>query len=224
MAWTFVDSDGVGEAASSTTVVTPGLTVNAGDLVVVLVTREGSEANTLSVSDGTSTLTEWSVGQKDAGQFTLDVFYILASVASGTNSVVYTATFGAARGYRNIAAMVFTPPAAASLDGTPVAAFGTSTSLASGNITTTGTDGVAFGFYAEYGQDLGSEQINGVALARKQEATGLRGELWQIAYSAGFTGQATATLGVSAPWIGGVIAFNAAAGGAVDSNFIFSRW
>jgi hypothetical protein len=109
--------------------------------------------------------------------------------------------------------MVFTPPAAASLDGTPVAAFGTSTSLASGNITTTGTDGVAFGFYAEYGADLGSEQINGVALARKQGATGLRGELWQIAYSAGFTGQATATLGVSAPWIGGVIAFKAAAGG-----------
>ena len=208
MAWTFVDSDGYGASASSTTIATPGVTVAAGDLAVVLVSYEGT-ATTLSVSDGTSSLTEWVVGQKYASGLTLDVFYILASVASGTNSVVYTATFGGGgRTYRNIAVMVFTPPSAASLDGTAVAASGTSTALASGNITTTGTDGIAFGAYAEYGLFLNTEKINGVTLERKQIAYGLRSELWQIAYSAGFTGQATAVL-TSNTWIGGVIAFKA---------------
>ena len=217
MAWTFVDSDGYGASASSTTIATPGVTVAAGDLAVVLVSYEGT-ATTLSVSDGTSSLTEWVVGQKYAS-LTLDVFYILASVASGTNSVVYTATFGGGGGaYRNIAVMVFTPPSAASLDGTAVAASGTSTALASGNITTTGTNGIAFGAYAEYGEDLNTEKINGVTLERKQIATGLRSELWQIAYSAGFTGQATAVL-TSDPWIGGVIAFKAGAGGFIVGPF-----
>lgn len=217
MSFTLVDSDGTGgQGASAATIATPGLTVNVGDLVVVLVKWEGANT-TCSVSDGTNTLTEWSKGvvQNNGSQEPFfDVFYTLSSGVSGTNSVVYTNTFGAGQPFRSIAAMVFTPSAAASLDGTANANTGTTgTSATSGNLTTTGTDGIAFGCYAGYGASLSSETINGSIFANRIVVTGSDAEIFQTAYVAGFTGGAAATLSGSNRWDLGVIAFKIGAGG-----------
>lgn len=220
MSWTFVDSDGANGAGSSTTIASPGLTVNVGDLVVVMAKWEGADT-TVSFGDGTSTLTPWSIGNQGTtgsnNEPHLAVAYILASVASGTNSVVYTATFGATRAFRDIIVMVFTPSAACSVDGSPNcnagnSGAGTGTTLASGNITTSGTDGIAFGAYAEYGATLLSDQINGVALAHSQTA-GTASTLYNITYASGFTGQATGQFSSANRWVLGVIAFKVGGGG-----------
>lgn len=223
MSWTFVDSDGANGAGSSTTIASPGLTVNVGDLVVVMTKWEGTDT-TISISDGTSTLTPWSIGNQGTtasnNEPHLAVAYILASVASGTNSVVYTVTYGATRAFRDVIAMVFTPSSACSLDGTAIAGnsgAGTGTVLSSGNITTTGTDGIAFGAYAEYGGVLDSLsiKINSVSAANVQKSTGTNSELWNITYASGFTGAAAATISVANRWVLGVIAFKV--GGAAAS-------
>ena len=212
MTWTYVDGDGTAQSGSSTTIATPGITVNAGDVVVVVTTYEGASTS-ITVSDGTSTLTADPNGQYNAAgvEPTLQFSYILSSVASGTNSVVYTATFGAARAFTNIMAIVYTPPGAASIDATSVGTGATSgTAVSSGNITTNTVDGVAFAGYAEYGQTLNSAAINSVAA--EHAITPLRSKIWSVAYSTGYTGAATGTI-TSARWACAVIAIKAAGGG-----------
>lgn len=224
MSFTFKDSDGANGSGSSSTIVSPGLTVAAGDIVVVMVGWEGTDT-TIAVSDGTTTLTPWSIGNKGTagsnGEPHLAMSYLLASVASGTNTVVYTATYGAARTFRTIAVYVFTPSAAASIGGSPNCSAGsgtTGTALASGNITTTGMDGLAVAAYSEYGGTLdGTQKINGVDDVGTQLCGTSHSCLYYIAYAAEFTGQATAGIGSNNRWVLGVIAFKigAAAGLAV---------
>src|SRR5689334_15099250 len=137
MAFTYVNSIGGSSGGSSTTVAATlvGPTVAAGDLIVVVVKWEGA-TTTCSVSDGTTTLTEWSKGvQSQSGNEPfMDVFYLLASVATGLPT--YTATLGAARSFKDISVMVYRPPSAASLDGTPNANSNAgSSTLDTGNIT-----------------------------------------------------------------------------------------
>jgi len=204
MAWTFVDSDSNKEDASSTTVAAPGITVAAGDLTCVFVGWENGNT-TCAVSDGTSSLTPWQTGVVAGTNVRFAMFYILSSVATGTNSVVYTATLGAARTFRNICVMAMRPPGRAYLDGNSAGTTGVGTTPASGNITTTGTDGCAFGCYTELGSSLNTPTINSVSPANT--VTPLRSTLWQSAYSAGFTGQATGSIS-SNDWGMGVLCFN----------------
>lgn len=208
--FTFVDSDGSTAAGSANTIASPGLTVNVGDLVVAVVSWEGGTAS-MTMSDGSASLTEWSLGPtaNASGDPILDVFYMLASTVSGTNSIVYTGTFGAAanRTIRCIAVMVFTPSSPASLDGTANVGTGNSTNLASGNITTTATDGIAFGAYAEFGATILSEQINSVAADRVQLAGAAHTEIFSKTYAAGYTGQATGQFSGANRWNLGVLAF-----------------
>lgn len=223
MSWTFIDSDGAFDTASGTTVASPALTVAAGDLVVVAVKFEGA-TTTVSVSDGTSSLTEWSKGVTgtSSGEPFLDVFYILASVANG--SVTYTATLGAARAFKDIVVMVYRPSAAASLDGIANVGSGTTgTAATSGNLTTSGSDGVAFGCYAEYGSYLTAATINSIAQDHFIDASAgtvinhdpgtSKSAMFANTYAAGFTGGAAATLSASERWVLGVIAFTIGGGG-----------
>lgn len=211
MSWTFHASVGNTGSASSTTVAVTGLTVTAGDLVVVIVKHEGGSA-TVSVSDGTSTLTSGFGDQSSiGGDPFLSMHYITSSVASG--SVTYTATFSAARTFRDIAVMSYTPSAGTvSIDGTPASLGDHSTAVNSGNTTTSGTDGVAFGGYAEFGDALTSPLINGVAADHTQLATGTNSEIWSKTYAGGFTGAASGTISFD-NWSCGILAFNLTAGG-----------
>jgi hypothetical protein len=187
--------------------------VAAGDLVIVAVKWENADT-TVTVSDGTSSLTETPAGHAaDASPAWTTAFYLLSSVATGT--VTYTVTWSAAQTFRDIGVMVYRPPSTPVTDGTFVKAVGNSTAFASGNITTTGTDGVAFGYYGETGGTASAQQINGSA-ASQVLTFGVqpRSSIWSLTYTAGFTGQATATISPSGTWGGGLMAFKASGAAA----------
>lgn len=198
---------------SATTIAVTLTGVAVGDTVTVWVKWEGG-STTATCSDGTSTLTGWAPGvisrPASADPFG-KAFYILASVASG--SVTYTVTLGAGRTFREIVAYRSTPSAAAALDGTAVGANGSSTAASSGNTTTTSTDGLAFGVYGDFGNTESAEKINAVAAGGNTHAAANASEMWYKTYSAGFTGPAAVTLGISNDWLCGIIAFGIGGGG-----------
>lgn len=221
MPFTFHLKNGSGASAGSTTATVVLTGVSVGDLIVVAAKWESgvASAGTATCSDGTSSLTKWAPGELSAIANIdprLVMFYLLSSVATGT--VTYTVTFSGSMSFRDVIAMAYAPPSAASLDGTPVGAGAASgTAISSGNITTTGTDGVAFGSYAEFGSSASAMNINGVAADQTQVAAGTaNSQLWSKTYSGGYTGAATATISFSNSWLCGVIAFKAAGGAAAQ--------
>lgn len=216
MSWTWHAENADSEDASDTSV-TLSLTVSAGDLVVVMMKWEGADT-TITGDIGGEALTEWANAGNPHIRLTNEPWctclYKINTALTGSQTI--TLTLGAARGFKEYCAMSYTPTAGTvSTNGTPNSGLGTSTSPASGNITTTGSDMVIFGFNAGYGSQLSSPLINGNAAEEAVEpATASRdSQLWARRESAGFTGQAAATLAGSARWACGVIAFNIAAAG-----------
>jgi hypothetical protein len=184
--------------------------VQAGDLVVITLKWEGGDS-TAAISDGSSTFVDALVGNhaSDTGADPwATTLYCLSSVASG--SVTYTPTWGTARGWREIVVGVFHPNSAATitLDGTPAKNGGSSGSLTSGNITTTGTDGIAFGTYGDYGSTLSSVLINGGSVTGSISG-GLANKtrIDYKTYASGFTGQYAATVTPSDHWATTITAF-----------------
>ncbi|MBX4191715.1 MAG: hypothetical protein KW804_02875, partial [Candidatus Doudnabacteria bacterium] len=225
--WTFVNDGTNGNSASGASLTASVTGVHAGDLVVVAVKWEATDTTITVCDDGVTcaaghVFTETSAGHAADGNGGFgSIFYLLSSTSSG--NVTYTVTWSAARTFRDVGVMVYTPPAAASLDGTPAKNNGSSAAFASGSITTTGTTGLAFGYFGDVGQTLTSPQINGSA-ADRSKTFGLTPNslLWSKAYAAGFTGQATGTVTPSGLWFGGVIAFKAATTGSLSVSGIFT--
>src|SRR6185436_5685608 len=132
------------------------------------------------------------------GQF----FYLPSSQAQG--AVTYTANFSAARSWKRMIVYQYSYGGVASFDASNRAT-GTSGSLNSGNITTTGANEVVFGAYGEYNSDntTTNEQING------QNADNVFRQyhsMWSKTFTSPFTGAATAA-GNSSTWIGSIISF-----------------
>lgn len=222
MSWTFVSSGGASTAGSATSITQNLTSVHAGDLAVIWAKWEGA-AGSPTCSDGTSSLTPWAPGvisQSGAEPFGC-IWYLLASVATGT--VTYTISLGAGRAFRDIEGMIWTPSAAASLDGTAQGAYkAPTTTPTSDNITTSGTDGLAFGVYGDFsGTTNTSPLINAIAADRFENGpTGHSSAIWAKTYSAGFTGPAKITAGASVDSLMGIIAFKigAAATAVVRPN------
>lgn len=219
--FTFIVGCGDNNDATATTITATCAGVAAGDLVSVWTTFEGLTTTTVSVSDGTTTFTQDPLGVFDQPSGTDEphsvMHYLLSSVATG--SVTYTSTFGSTQAVRRIVVQVYRPSAAATFESSNRAGGTTGTALASGNITTVGTDGVAFGANASYGNTPSdaSLQINGV---NQQQITNagsyVKTKIWSRTYSAGFTGQATATQDASNRWNCAVWAFQISAGANVS--------
>lgn len=218
--FTFVGGCGGNVDGSSAIVSCAVGSVASGDLAFVSTSFEGA-TTTATCSDGTSSLTQTAFGVTSgtrAAEPWLVAHYLLASTATG--SVTYTTTLGASRSFKQIAVQVWRPSASASLDGTAVAAAGTTSgtpwAISSGNTTTTGTDGLGFGSYAEYGQATVTETINAVAedqLQRANAGASRNTATWSRTYSSAFTGDAAGTLGGNERWTLGVTAFKIGAGG-----------
>lgn len=228
--WSFVDSDGFSsDGTSSTTIAAPGVTVAVGDLIAVGIKWENTLGSITGVACSTDNLTEWSVGEvgntlNTPNEPFHDIWYITAATVSGTNTIVCTATFNAGRPWRSIVVMVFRPSGGTpAIDGTWVHGIGQSSSASSGNITTTGVDGLAIASYATYGQVSSSMQINGTAAANTQIAGIVfpnASQMWNITYASGFTGAATATLDASNYWDVGLIAFKLGNGAASPKRLL----
>lgn len=219
MSWTFNNSNSNSESTSDTSI-TVSVSVTAGDLVVVHCKWEGSDT-TITGDIGGEALTEWAPASnthiRSANEPWGTILYKIGTALSGSQTV--TLNWGAARGFKDIEAMSYTPSAGTvTKHGTEVRAEGASTSPASGNMTITSTDFVAFGCNNGYGNVSSNELINAVAADQviRAPASGAntRSALWARALTSGFTGQAACTI-ASARWGCGIIAFDlAAAGGA----------
>lgn len=203
------ESEGQGDT-SATTVAVAQTGVAVGNAKVCWVKYEGA-TTTITVSDGTSSLTADTLGQQthSNNNFHAEFFYLLSSVASG--SVTYTATFGASVPYRVIMCWEYSYSGTLVYD-TSQFGQGSSTSLASGNITTTGTDEVVVAGYGEFSAEtLSSMQINGVAANHTHQLFSPNfTATWDRVVSATFTGQATATIAASADWMVHVLALKIA--------------
>jgi hypothetical protein len=199
----FARNGGTFENTNATTLSVTLTGVAPGSLVVAYVKWEDTAASTVTLSDGTSAFTPDTRVSAANGDLHGQFFYLLSSTASGT--VTYTATWSAARPYRKLMIYEF------SYNGGTVAfdssnrATGTSGTLSSGNITTTGADEIVLGAYGEYStNNTTTERINGVAADQVLRAS--YASMWSKSFTAPFTGAATAS-GNSHPWVGSVIAF-----------------
>ena len=215
MSWTFVNSNG---ASSSGSVATLGVAVtgcNAGDVAFIASKHEGTVATTPTVSDGngstyTRVITEQGVSSAAPW---LSMFW---GVLAAGGSITFTVNFNAVKTFRDIAVIVYTPPAGAtlSLDGTPISVgHAAAAAVSSGNITTTGTDGIAVGGYGSFGDDISSMLINGGAADHTQKASATNSAIWTRAYAAGFTGAATGTTAGANTWDAAAFAIKAVVSG-----------
>ncbi len=207
-------------AGSATTIATPALAgINVGDFIFVAVV--GENIPTISVSDGTSSLSP--LGQINFGDSTgtMQGFYLLSSVASGT--VTYTATYSGSTAHRAIIIWAWTPTGAVTFDQGTAAETTGSTSGNSGNVTTVGSDDLAIGYsLAGDGGTASSQQINGSAYDQTS-ATYEGLTFWWKTYGAPFTGAATFTNSGVTKLVTGIATFKiatAAASGIVTSSSI----
>lgn len=197
--WTYRTGNGTGGGATSSTTVATTLTgIASGDTIACTVKWEGT-TTTVSVSDGTSSFTQTVAGVIGINEPFESMHYLISSSATG--SVTYTATFGAARPWKSIVCQAYSHTGSTPvLDGTATGASGVSTTCSSGNTTTAGTSGLAFGAYGEYGASLSSPLINGAAASQTTTAGSQNDALWSKTYSSGFTGAATGTLNFNNYW------------------------
>ena len=188
----------------------------AGSLLVGWCKHEGA-ATTLSVarSDTTEPWTADTYQSHSNNDLNGRFFYL---IGSGGGTQTYRLTLAAARPWVSFILFEYTfTGGTPALDGTPVRAQGNSAAPNSGNATTTGTDGLAFGGYGEYTANQASAGlINGVAADGGVYLSGVPSNFsaaWRKTYSAGFTGAASCTGGASAPWLCHFLAFSIGGGG-----------
>jgi X-X-X-Leu-X-X-Gly heptad repeat protein len=217
----FVQSNGAFVDATSTTIAVGLTSVTANSLIILWVKWEGAITTITGCSDGTNSLT---VGPSNIitnanNDLHGATFYLLIS-SSGTKT--YTCTLGATRPYRQIVVMEFSGDAGEtrSTDGSNEAQAG-SGDLASGTITTAGTDDVVVGTYGNYsGVTTSDEQIGGVAAAGRQEAGAAPSSMWyRILTATMTTGQATADVGTV--WISQILAIKSVAS-ATNGRFLLT--
>lgn len=183
--------------------------VQQGNLIAVFVKQE-AVSTTITVSDGTDSLTaatkKANVGGNSWGQW----FYLLNA---NPGSRTYTASFSPSTDFPSIfayeiQATVLFPYRCGWKFDTEALNNGNGTALSSGNMVVTGTRGIAFGGYVEFfSTTLSSVQINGVAADRVDTLPSNSTVAWAKTHTAGFTGAATATISSSVDWAACAIAF-----------------
>lgn len=201
---TFVQS---AVSESSNTVSLTG--VGAGNLIVVWAKWEGTTSGSITVSDGTSSLTSGTL-VVHANNDLHGQFAYLLSANSGDKT--YTVTFPTGATYQRIRIAEYSYSGTISFDAQNTGS-GTGLTPTSGNITTTGTDEIVLGGYAEYTNTAPSSPlINGVAATFI--ADGVNAKMWYGLVNATFTGNASVTINISSAWLANVIAFKVASQGS----------
>lgn len=224
MPWTLIASAENEAAASGTTLdALTSLNVAAGDVLVGAFKHEGS-VDTMSCA---------SVSGAPANAFTFDagdyishangdlhgIFGYRLSAAADA-AATFRMTESAARPYRGMIIWQFRPDAGVTVskDGSNTGQ-GNSTAPTSGTISTTGTDEVVIGLYAQYSNIvLSAREINNVAADGFEDAVATDFSSWyRILTSTFSTGAADATQDFAFAWLCNVIAFTSVAGGSGGS-------
>ncbi len=206
MAWTFVQSASAASNAVSLTGVT------AGNLIVFYVKYEGATASgDITASDGTTGLTAGTHAYNaDLGG---QAFYLL-SANSGNKT--YTATFGVAKTFYSCCIMEWAPGGTASFDSQNTSS-GNGTTIATGNITTTGSTILAIGAHGNYnGQTSSAELIAGSAAAQVVRQGSNGSSMWASPGSLSAQGGACTITGTD--WVGNIISFSVESGPGSGSD------
>lgn len=202
------------------------LNVLARDLLVATIKYEGTRGTSEAVSEGGSNALTFDAEDRYANTLAgaepfVAVGYLLNSSADSSYTPSLTIT-GGAPSFIEWVVYQFRPGGggASVKDGSNHNSDNgiTGTALTSGNITTTAA-GVVVAFYGDFsGQVPTAQQINGVA-KDGSDSPG-NSTAWYRITSAGFTGQATGTLGSNANWDCSIIAFKEeGASGALSNTF-----
>jgi hypothetical protein len=224
MAWTFIASaSGVADASGTTVDCSASLNVAAGDLLVGFLCNEGT-VNTYAIAATTGAADSFTFDAGDKIGNATSVIgsfgYVLSAAANAT--ATFRGTYGVAQTNKTILVMQFRPTAGATVtkDGSNGNLNGSGgTAIASGNITTTGTDEVALGASDLFNNGTTSaEQINSVTADGVLRQT--RASIWYRIVTATFTGQATGTYSVSDQILSAIIAFKAVAAVAAADALI----
>jgi hypothetical protein len=229
VAFTFIASAGGTNDASGTTLDCSGsLNVADGDVLVAWCKYEGAGAATMAVAKSTgspaNTFTFNATDRKDHSNNDLSggFGYLLSAAADAT--ATFRLTLGAARVYRRLIVMQFRPDAGETVTrDTGNSAQGSATTVASGAITTTGTDEIVCGGYGEYlAATTTSELVNaGAAIEPAASPQGSYTSCWYRILTATFVaGQATASFVGGGEWVCAAIALKseAAVGGRTTFN------
>lgn len=207
MALVFVQNGQGSNDASGSSIAASLTGVGAGNLIPVFVSHFGAPT-TITVSDGTTSLTALTKHDHTDANKSGQWFYLL--VANG-GSKTYTATLGAARAFRRIEVWEYSYSGTISFDQeNSDESNGGTASITSGNITTTGTDEVVLAGFTDgsAGHSTG-EQINGVTFDNEL-TSGSNVDVWDRVVTATFTGQATGTAN-SGFWLCVIASFKAVA-------------
>lgn len=218
MAFTFTQNNRSHNDASGTSLTVALTGVTAGALIVLPVGWEGADT-TITASDGTSSFTAGTHASPNGDQYAC--FLYLLSANSGNKT--YTITWAASRPGRHCQVWEFGSTGTNSFD-VQNTGTGASGSLASGTVTTTGTDEVVMGLGFPYGATLATsaEQIGGVSAdgqLRAGSSENMNG--WYRILTGTASGiAATATMD-SIDWVCNIIAFKAASAGGQPT---MARW
>ena len=195
----FVQSNANG---GSSTVTLNGVT--AGNLIVVGYSEaKDASPQTLSCSDGTSTLT--AVAEAD-GTYVRWRFFYLLSANSGNRT--YTVS-GANGEVQNTIAMEFSYTGTISFEDYSNNYADGSTSISSGNVQPTGYSVVIGGAFSVEGGDYSSCQINGVTRDGQKSYidSALWPPMWYRIVTTGFDGAATCTTSDAGYWTASAVSF-----------------
>lgn len=217
MAFTFSKSVASAASSSGTTKAETVVGVVAGSLVVCWAKWENNNTVTMTA------FAETTNGSKSADGFSTAIVNTTppvqgryAYIFSGTGGdITYTATFSASAAFIRLIILTFTYTAGSvAADGTDAGSTGNSTAPNSGNMTTTGTDGLSCGAAAiTNAVVLSSPLINGLAGSNLTNS-GTSVDMWDKTYSTGFTGAASATYASSDNWVCSIISFKGAGAAA----------
>lgn len=191
--FTFAQDNAAGSNVSATSIPTTLTGVLSSDLIAMCVTWQHATA-TASISDGTNTAAAATAIQDTNTNNSQWHYYLPGTHANG--SITLTATFTSTSTVRSIMAFVLNTVGTVTFD-QQNAAFGTSASAASGNITTTGATSIALGGVTDGGLSTAptAMQINGVGATANTHGPVINSlnSFFRIVSST-FTGQATATV------------------------------
>lgn len=226
MAFTFVANSQGGSqngGASATEDCTTSLNVQAGDVLVAWIKHEGAPT-TIAVADtGGGNSFTFDAGDKvnhSNGDLSGTFGYLLS--ASADASFTGRLTLGATRAFRTIQIWQFRPDAGETVTKDQSNdAQGSSGTINSGNITTTGSDVIVLGGYGEYvANNSSSHQIGGVNATGVLQASAISVNFsasWYRILSSTMTNGAATCSNSSADWVGAIIAIKSEAGGGGGS-------
>ena len=208
---TFVQSASANGDGSSTTLAVSLTGVGSGNLIVVYAGFFNEATTSMSVSDGTSTLT--GLTQRHAGTNNHDGqwFYLLTA---NSGNLTYTVTYGAARSFRRIWVGEYSYTGTASFDVENFNNSDVTNVLAGGVITTTGTDELVLSSHqCHVGAHISSPQFDSVAADRTTQI-GSNADVWDRILTATVSNKEASGTAGSAQWLSITASFIITGGGA----------